>query len=151
MKYTIEKLFISASEKRKAKHHLFLKLRYSCFTILCQFLLYNKVNTYIPFLLDLPLPHHRAPSKSSPSTKLSFCATEQLHTSYLLYTWYCISATTYLPLHPSWPPPSQCLYFCSLYLRLYSCPTNRFLSTTFLHSTYMSHGSNLTVHGQMNR
>ena len=99
----------------------------------------------------LPLPHHRAPSKSSPSTQLSFCATEQLHTSYLLYTWYCIYATTYLPMHPSRAPPSQCPYFCSLYLGLYSCPANRFLSTTFLHSTYMSHGSNLNVHGQMNR
>ena len=99
----------------------------------------------------LPLPRHRAPSKSSPSTKLSFCATEKLHTSYLLYTWYCIYATTYLPMHPSLAPPSQCPYFCSLYLRLYSCPANRFLSTTFLHSTYMSHGSNLNVHGQMNR
>ena len=49
--------------------YYFLKLEYSCFSLLCQFLLYNKVNQpYIyvyPLFFGFPshLGHHKAPSR----------------------------------------------------------------------------------------
>ena len=63
------------SEIRKGKA-FFKKLEYNCFTIMCQFLLYNKVNQlyvyrYPPLLHfpSTPAPSH--PSWSSQSSKLS--------------------------------------------------------------------------------
>ena len=74
-------------------------LEYNSFTLLCQFLLYNKVNQlyiytcpHISSFLHLPPSHppyptplggHKAPS-SSP------CAMRLLPTSYLFYIWQCI-------------------------------------------------------------
>ena len=110
MKYTIEKLFISGYLKKgKQSITFFLKIEVQ--------LLYNLmlvstvqqsesatcIHIHPSSWAFLPLPHHRAPSKSSPSTQLSFCATEQLHTTYLLYTWYCIYATTISQCIPAGP------------------------------------------------
>ena len=68
--------------------------------------------TYIPSLLGLPptpVGHHRAPGWAP-------CATQQLPTSFLLYTWYCVYVSATLPIHPilsSFLPVSTCL-FCML-------------------------------------
>ena len=55
--------------------YFFFKLGYSCFTMLCQFLLYNKVNQLYVHICPLPLgppPHPPShPSRSSQSTELS--------------------------------------------------------------------------------
>ena len=72
----------------------------SCFTMLCQFLLYSKVNqlyVYIYllfFVLPSHLDHHRALSRVP-------CAMQQALTSYLLYTQKCIYVNTNLPIHPT--------------------------------------------------
>ena len=65
---------------------LFLKLEYSCFTMFCQFLLYNRVNQLYVHIYPLPLgppsPHHPPshPSRSSQSTELSsLCYTAGTH------------------------------------------------------------------------
>ena len=71
-------------------------LEYNCFTMVCQFLLYNKVNQlyiyicpHISSLLHLPPSHppyptplsgHKAPSRSP-------CAMRLLPASYLFYVW----------------------------------------------------------------
>ena len=98
---------------------------YSFFTMLCQFLLYSKVNqeyipsytympsfwdtssyTYIPSFLDFlkHLGHHRALSRVP-------CAIQQVLNSYLFYTYYqqCICVNPNLPIHPTnvFPP---CIY-----------------------------------------
>ena len=89
-------------------------LEYNCFTMICQFLLYNKVNQlyayvypHIPSLLSLPptLPYptplggHKAPSRSP-------CAMRLLPTSYLFYVWQCIYVHVTLSLCPSLSLPS---------------------------------------------
>ena len=78
---------------------LFLKtslLEYNCFTMVCQFLLYNKMNqlyiTYIPIsppsCISLP-PSVSHPFRRSQSTKLiSLCYAAASH--YLFYTWQYI-------------------------------------------------------------
>ena len=88
-------------------------LEYNCFTMICQFLLYNKVNQlyayvypHIPSLLSLPptLPYptplggHKAPSRSP-------CAMRLLPTSYLFYVWQCIYVHDTLSFCPSLPFP----------------------------------------------
>ena len=108
-----------------------LLLEYSCFTMLCQFLLYSKVNQlyvyiYPPFFgFPSHLGHHRALSRVP-------CATQQVLISYLFYTQYqqCIYVNPNLPIqttpHPPWYP-----YVCSLRLCLYFCFVNKMVYTNF--------------------
>ena len=71
-----------------------------CVSFCCTMKWISFMYTYIPSLLDLPLPphptpldHHRAPSWAS-------CALQQVPTSYLFYTWVCICVDSNLPTHP---------------------------------------------------
>ena len=89
-------------------------LEYNYFTMVCQFLLYNKVNQLYIYIcphisspLNLPPSHppyptppggHKAPSWSP-------CAMRLLPTSYLLYVWSCIYVHATLSLCPSLPFP----------------------------------------------
>ena len=88
-------------------------LEYNCFTMVCQFLLYNKVNQlYIYIYPHIPLPlaspshppyltplgGHKAP-RSSP------CAMWLVPPSYLFYIWQCIYVHANLSLRPSLPFP----------------------------------------------
>ena len=82
-------------------HHLtwfFLTslLEYNCFTMVCQFLLYNKVNQlyiyiypHISSLLRLPPSHPPYPTPLGGHKTLSWspCAMRLLPTSYLFYIW----------------------------------------------------------------
>ena len=90
--------------------------------------------TYIRYLLDLPPTHlgrHRAPSCTP-------CAVQHVPTSYLFYTWLCIYVKPNLPIRPTLPFLALCPFSIrSLCLCLYSYPTNRFICTIFLDSTYM--------------
>ena len=113
---------------------LFFKLEYDCLTMLCWFLLYNKMNqlyVYIhpsllyllPALHPTPLCHHRALSWAP-------CVTEQLPASYLFYTWVSMLLSQFHP--PSLPPP--CPHVSSLCLHL-----SLFLSwNTFIHTVSLS-------------
>ena len=113
----------------------FFKLGYTCFTILCCAVQLREsavsIHTSPSSWVSLPLPHpihlghHRAPSWAS-------CTIQQLPTSCLFYTWWCIysshspsSSTPFLPL---------CPHICSLHL--HSCPANRFICTITLDSTH---------------
>ena len=92
--------------------------------------------TYIPSFLNLlhtsppshPLGHRRAPSCASR-------ATQQLPTSCFTH------ASIYMAMHSQFVSPSAVpsLYpqVRSLYLHLYSCPANRFISANFLDSICM--------------
>ena len=77
-------------------------LECSCFTMLCQFLLYSKVNQFYvyiyPVFLRFPsrLGHHRALSRVPR-------AIEQVLMSYLLYTQECIYVNPNLQVHPTLP------------------------------------------------
>ena len=105
-----------AKMQNKATYRLFFfKLEYSCFTMLCQFLLYGKVNqlyVYIcPLFFGFPshLGHHRALSRVP-------CAIQQVLISYLFYTQQGIYVNPNLPIYPT--PLSRLgihtfvLYFC---------------------------------------
>ena len=84
--------------------------------------------TYISSLLNLPptgpppthpthLGHHRAPSWAP-------CAIQQVLTSYLFYTRYCLYVNPNLPVHPTLPSPllvhMSVLYVCVSAPALYS-------------------------------
>ena len=112
--------------------------------MLCQFLLYNKVNQlyvyiypHIPSLLSLPPTPPSYPSRSSQSIKLiSLCYAAAFHQPSILhlvvYICQCHSLTlSQLPL------PRLCPQVRSLRLGLYSCPATRFISTVFLDSIYV--------------
>ena len=68
---------------------LFLKflLEYNCFTMLCQFLLYNKLNQLYVCIYSYPLesPSHPTPYLRSSQSTLSWapCVIQQLPASYL--------------------------------------------------------------------
>ena len=69
-----------------------LLLEHNCFTMLCQFLLYNKVTQIYVYISPLPLEPSShwppfQPSRSSPSTTLSFPC---FRFPFLLYVQQCI-------------------------------------------------------------
>ena len=77
-----------------------------------------------------PLGHYRAPSWAP-------CAVQQLVTSYLFHTWSCINVSATLPIH-STLTFGPCVHMSdTLYVSLYSCPANSFISTIFLDFIYM--------------
>ena len=106
----------------------------------CQFLLQSKVNQlsiYIyPLLLGPPAHPSSQPSGSSQSPRLSSLAVEQLPAS-------CLSAqdsvcmtvllSQFIPSSPSPQGPQG----CSLYLCLYSCSADKFISIIFLDAIRM--------------
>ena len=75
----------------------------------------------------LPLGHHRALSWAPWAI--------QLPSSYQLYTWWCIYMS--MLLSESIPPSPSCVHKPILYICVYPCPANRFISTIFLDSIYM--------------
>ena len=110
----------------------FFKLEYTCFTMLCSFLLYNSVNqlyVYIyPFPFELPSLPPTHPSRSSQNTELaSQCCKVASHwLSALDIIVNCISAT--LSICPTLPF-SPCVHkpIHSLCLHLYSYLASRFI------------------------
>ena len=77
-----------------------------------------------------PLGHYRAPSWAP-------CAVQQLVTSYLFHTWSYINVSATLPIH-STLTFGPCVHMSdTLYVSLYSCPANSFISTIFLDFIYM--------------
>ena len=77
---------------------VYFLLEYSCFTTLCQFLLYSKVNQLSEYIYTLffgfpsNFSHHRALNRVR--------AIQQVVISYLFYTWQCymsISISQFIP------------------------------------------------------
>ena len=100
------------------------------------FLSYNNLNQSYIYICPLPLecPSHLPPHPIPLSCKRSPgwvpCVVQQISPGYLFYIWQCIYFNATLSIHPTLSfPPCQ---VCSLCLRLYCCPTNRFISTIFL-------------------
>ena len=122
-------------------------LEYNCFKMLCQFLLYNKVNQLYIYIY----PHVPSTCVSLPPT----LPTPPLqvvtkHGADLPVLWGCFplaicftfgSIYMTMPLShfvPAYPSHSPCPQVHSLHLRLYSCPAPRFIRTIFfLDSIYM--------------
>ena len=112
----------------------FSKLKDNCLKILCWFLPYISWSShryeYISSLLNLPptLFHPSGLSQSPGLSSLSHTA----NSHWLFHT--CYSICFHDSLHSSHP---LLLYLCPRVCFLCLCPTNRFISATFLDSTYM--------------
>ena len=115
-------------------------LEYNCFTMLCQFLLYNKVNQlsvyvypHIPSLLSfpptLPTPPLQVVTKHQADLPV-LCSCFQLAIYFTLGSVYMSMLLSHFV--PAYPSPSPCPQVHSLHLCLYSCHAPRFMSTIFL-------------------
>ena len=116
-------------------------LQYKCFTMLCQFLLYNKVNQlyvyiypHIPSLLSLPstfpIPSLQVITEH-PADLPVLCSSFPLAIHFTFGSVYMsMLLSHFIPVPP--PIPSPCPQVCSLCLHLYSYPATRFISTAFL-------------------
>ena len=114
-------------------------LAYNCFRMLCQFLLYNKVNqlyiyiyTHIPSLLHLPPTLPIPPFQVVTKHRADFpvlCSCFPL----AIYFTFCSVYMSMLHSHfvPAYPSPSLCPQVHSLHLCLYSCPAPRFIRNFF--------------------
>ena len=119
-------------------------LEYNCFTMLCQFLLYNKVNQlyvyiypHIPSLLSLlatlPIPPLQVFTNHGAELPV-LCNSFPLAIYFTFSSVYMsMPLSHFVPASHS--PP--CPQVCSLRLHLYSCPATRFISTVFLDSIYI--------------
>ena len=114
-------------------------LEYNCFTVLCQFLLYNKVNqlyihTYphISSLLrlppSLPIPPLQVVTKHRADLPV-LCDCFPLAIGFTFGSVYMSMPLSHFV--PAYPSPSLCPQVHSLRLHLYSCPAPRFFRTTF--------------------
>ena len=123
-------------------------LEYNCFTMVCQFLLYNKVNQlyiyiypHISSLLCLPptllIPPHQLDTKHLADLPV-LCGCFLLAIDFTFGSVYMSMPLSHLI--PAYPSPSPCPQVHSLCLCLYSCPVPRFFRTIiffFLDSKYI--------------
>ena len=120
-------------------------LEYNCFTVLCQFLLYNKVNQpyayiypHIPALLSLPptppIPPLQVVAKHQADLPV-LCGCFPLAVYFTFGSIYMsVPLSHFVPAYPS---PSLCPQVHSLHLHLYSCPAPRFFRTIFFLIPYI--------------
>ena len=112
---------------------------YNCFTMLCQFLLYNKVNQlylyiYLFFFNFLPIQVTTEHLIEFPVLYSRFSLTIYLtHSQSIAYVYICQSQFPSSSHHPS----PLGIHVCSLHLYVYFCFTNRLICTIFLDSTFM--------------
>ena len=114
-------------------------LEYNCFAMLCQFLLYNKVNQlyvyiypHIPSLLrlppTLPIPSLQMVTKHRADLPV-LCGCFPLAIGFTFGGIYkSMPLSHFVPAHPS---PSPCPQVHSLRLHLCSCPATKFIRTIF--------------------
>ena len=114
-------------------------LEYNCFTMLCQFLLYNKVNQlyvylypHIPSLLHfpptLPIPPLQVVTKHQADLPV-LCGCFPLAMYFTFGSVYKSMPLSHFV--PAYPSSSPCPQVHSLHLHLYSCPAPRFFRTIF--------------------
>ena len=114
-------------------------LEYNCFTMLCQFVLYNKVNQlyvyiypHIPSLLNLPPTLLIPPLQVVTQHRVDLLVLCDCFPLAIYFTFGSIYKS--MPLShfvPASPSPSPCPQVHSLPLCLYSCPAPRFIGTIF--------------------
>ena len=114
-------------------------LEYNCFTTLCQFLLYNKVNQpyaqicpHIPSLLSFPptfpIPPLQVVTKHRADLPV-LCGCFPLAIYFTFGSLYMsVPLSHFVPAYPSSSPRPQVHSLC---LQLYSCPATKFISTFF--------------------
>ena len=114
-------------------------LEYNCFTMVCQFLLYNKMNQlyiyihpHIPSLLrlppTLPIPPLQVVTKHRADLPV-LCGCFQLAIYFTFGSVYMSMTLSHFV--PAYPSSSLCPQVRSLHLRLYSCPAPRFIRNIF--------------------
>ena len=114
-------------------------LEYNCFTRVCQFLLYNKVNQLYVYIY----PHISSLLHLPPTLLIPSLQVVTKHRADLLVLCGCFPLAIYftfgsvymsMPLShfvPASRSPSPCPQVRSLHLCLYSCPAPRFFRTIF--------------------
>ena len=114
-------------------------LEYNCFTMVCQFLLYNKVNQLYIYIYPhisslqllpptLPIPPLQVVTKHQADLPV-LCGCFPLAICFTFGSIYkSVPLSHFVPAYPS---PSPCPQVHSLCLRLYSCPAPRFIRTIF--------------------
>ena len=114
-------------------------LEYNCFTLVCQFLLYNKVNRLYIYIY----PHISSLLRLPPTLPIPPLQVVTKHRADLSVLCSCFplaicftfgSVYVFMPLShfvPDYPSPSPCPQVHSLRLHLYSCPAPRFFRTFF--------------------
>ena len=114
-------------------------LEYNCFTITCQFLLYNKVNQLYLYIY----PHISSLLRLPPTLPIPPLRVVIKHRSYLPVLCSCFPLAIYFTfgsvymsmqlshLVPAYTSPSPCPQVYSLRLHLYSCPAPRFFRSFF--------------------
>ena len=113
-------------------------LEYNCFTMLCQFLLYNKVNQTYAYIYPhnssllslppaLPIPPLQVVAKHRVDLPVLCC----FFPLAIYFTFGRVYMLMLLSLLPSFPIHPTCPQVHSLCLRLYSCPVTRFINTIF--------------------
>ena len=113
--------------------------------MLCQFLLYNKVNQlyvyiypHIPSLLRLPLTLPIPPLQMVTKHQADLPVLCSCFPLAIYFTFGSVYMSMLLShFVPAYPSPSPCPQVHSLRLCLYFCPATRFIRTMFLDSMYM--------------
>ena len=115
---------------------------FDCFTKLCWFLPYNNLNQhryrYVPpSCTSVPPQSHRTPLGSHRAPGWTPCVVEQLPSSSLFYIWWRICFNITLSICPTLSLHLLHPHVYSVWLNLYSCPANRFISTIFVDSIHV--------------
>ena len=123
-------------------------IEYNCFKMICQFLLYNKVNQLYIYIY----PHISSLLRLPPTLPIPPLKVVTKHRADLPVLCGCFPLAIYFTFGsvymsmprshfiPAYPSPTPCPQVHSLCLHLYSCPAPRFFSTIFflfLDSIYM--------------
>ena len=127
------------SSKRVFWGFLTSLLEYNCFTMVCQFLLYNKVNQ----LYIYTYPHISSLLHLPPTLPIPTLQVVTKHRADLPVLFGCFPLAIYFTFGngymsmqlshfvTAYSSPSPCPQVHSLHLRLYSCPAPRFFTTIF--------------------
>ena len=119
-------------------------LEYNCFTMVCQFLLYNKMNQlyiyiypHISSLLrlphTLPIPSLQVVTKHRADLPV-LCGCFPVAICFTFVSIYKSMPLSHFT--PAYPSPSPCPQVHSLSLCLYSCPDPRFFRIIFFYIPY---------------
>ena len=131
--------------KYKCLFFLTSLLEYNCFTMVCQFLLYNKVNQlyiyiypHITSLLclppTLPIPPRQVVTKHCADLSVR-CSCFPLAIYFKFDSIYMSMLLSHIV--PAYPSPSPCPQVHSVCLCLYPCPDPRFIRTSFFQIPYI--------------
>ena len=120
-------------------------LEYNCFTVVCQFLLYNKVNQlYVYIYLHIPSLLHLPPTLPIPPLQVvtKHRADLPMQCSCFPLAIYFTFGSVHMSMlfshfDPAYPSRFPCPQVHSLCLCLYSCPSLRFIITIFFQILYI--------------